>query len=92
MILPLFDYCCVMWDDCGKTNQQYLDKLQRRPAGIIEGHRVNQTDLIDIFGWQSLELRRVYHMCLLVHKCLNNIALEYLLDEFHRSDNSIRII
>ena len=67
MILPLFYYCCVIWDGCGKTNQQYLEKLQRRAAGIIEGHRVNQTDLIHIFSWPSLELRRVYHICLLVH-------------------------
>ena len=85
MILPLFDYCCVIWDGCGKTNQQYLEKLQRRAAEIIEGHRVNQTDLIHIISWPSLGLRRVYHICLLVHKCLNNMAPEYLLDEFHRS-------
>ena len=85
MILPLFDYCCVIWDSCGKTNQQYLDKLQKRAAGIIEGHRVNQTDLIHTLSWQSLKLRRAYHICLLVHKCLNNMAPEYLLDEFHRS-------
>ena len=85
MILPLFDYCCVIWDGCGKTNQQYLEKLQRRAARIIEGHRVNQTDLIHIFSWPSLGFRRVYHICLLVHKCLNNMAPEYLQDEFHRS-------
>jgi hypothetical protein len=36
MILPLFDYCCVIWDSCGKTNQQYLDKIQKRAAGTID--------------------------------------------------------
>ena len=86
MILPLFDY------GCGKTNQQYLEKLQRRAAGIIEGYRVNQTGLIHIFSWPSLELRQAYHICLLVHKCLNNMAPEYLLDEFIVQVNSIRII
>ena len=25
------------WRRCGKTNQEYLEKLQRRSAGIIEG-------------------------------------------------------
>jgi hypothetical protein len=89
MILPLFDYCCIIWDSCGKTNQQYLDKLQKRAAGIIESHRVNQTDLIHTLSWQSLKLRRVYHICLLVHKCLNNMAPEYLIDEFHRSGEHI---
>ena len=84
MVLPLFNYCCVIWDGCGKTNQQHLEKLQRA-VGIIEGHRINQTDLIQIFTWPSLGLRRVYHICLLVNKWLNNMALEYLLDELHRS-------
>ena len=37
MILPLFDYCCAVWGGCAKTNRDYLDKLQRRAASIIEG-------------------------------------------------------
>ena len=57
-------------------------KEERR--GLLKA-RVNQNDLIHIFSWPSLELRRVYHICLLVHKCLNNMAPENLLDEFHRA-------
>ena len=34
MILPLFDYCSAVWDGCGKTNRDYLDKLQRRKYQI----------------------------------------------------------
>ena len=26
MILPLFDYCSAVWDNCGKVNKDYLDK------------------------------------------------------------------
>ena len=37
MILPLFDYCSAVWDKCGKTNCDFLEKLQRRAASIIEG-------------------------------------------------------
>ena len=45
----LIEYCCAMWDNCGKTNQQYLDKLYRA-AGIINGQRVlNQTGSIHTF-------------------------------------------
>ena len=25
MILPIFDYCAVIWDSCNKTNRDYLD-------------------------------------------------------------------
>ena len=27
MVLPLFDYCCVLWDGCGQGNKNYLDRL-----------------------------------------------------------------
>ena len=42
MTLPAFDYCAVAWDSCGKTDQEYLDKLQRRAAWIIEGYTFSQ--------------------------------------------------
>lgn len=35
MILPLFDYCSVVWHGCGKTNRDYLKKLQRCTISII---------------------------------------------------------
>ena len=38
MILPIFDYCAVIWDSCNKANRDYLDKLHRRAASIIERH------------------------------------------------------
>ena len=26
MVLPLFDYCAVVWDSCGQGSKSYLDK------------------------------------------------------------------
>ena len=57
MILPLFDYCSAVWDGCGKTNRDHLDKLQRRAVSIIEGckiqhHEINRTLSL---SWPSLE-------------------------------------
>ena len=26
MVLPLFDYCTVVWDSCGQGSKSYLDK------------------------------------------------------------------
>ena len=40
MILPLFDYCSVVWCTTGKTNLDYLDKLQLRAARIIEQRKL----------------------------------------------------
>ena len=82
MILPIFDYCCAVWDSCGKTNKGYLDKLQRRAARVIVGCKYrDKVNICSVFSWPSLESRRSYQICLQVHKCLNNLAPAYLLNE-----------
>ena len=86
MILPLFDYSAVIWDCCGKTNRDYLDKLQRRAASIIEGHRIPQSQGHHTFSWPSLQSRRDYFKKrMLVFKCTHGLAPPYLLNELSRS-------
>jgi hypothetical protein len=85
MILPLFDYCSAVWDKCGKTNCDFLEKLQRRAASIIEGRRVLQSDVNLTLSWPSLQSRREYQICLQVFKCLHGLAPVYLLHEFNYS-------
>ena len=80
MILPIFDYCAVIWDSCNKANRDYLDKLHRRAASISEGHKVSQSQVSRIFSWPSLQSRRDYLKCMLVFKCLNNLAPPYLIN------------
>ena len=87
MILPLFDYCAAVWDGCGKTNRDYLDKLQRRAASIIEKRRVEQDEIYSTLGWLSFQSRRKYQVCLQVFKCLNNLAPVCLLNEFRFSSD-----
>jgi hypothetical protein len=82
MIFPLFDYSSSIWDSCGETNFDFLDKLQRRAASIIEGSRIRQCHINLTFSWPSLQSRRVYQICLQVFKCLSGLAPAYLLHEF----------
>ena len=35
MILPIFDYCDVAWDECGKVNSDALESSQRRAVKLI---------------------------------------------------------
>ena len=84
MVLPLFDYCCVVWDACGQRNKNFLDRLYRRAASIIEGRKVTQDELGTVFKWRSLQRRRDYHKCLQVYKCLNGLAPTYLLDNLQK--------
>ena len=34
-VLPLLDYGCVVWGDCGKENSKRLERLQNRAMRII---------------------------------------------------------
>ena len=85
MILPLFDYCSAVWDGCGKTNRDYLEKLQRRAVSIIEGRKIQHHEINRTLIWPSLESRRKYQICLQIFKWLNGLAPAYLLHDFHYS-------
>jgi hypothetical protein len=36
-VLPYFDYCALVWDNCSKTLQNKLQKLQNKAGRIITG-------------------------------------------------------
>ena len=87
MILTLFYYCCAVLGGCGRTNRDYLDKLQRRAASVIEGRKVEHQDISATFSWPSLENRRKYHTCLQIFKCSHQLAPAYLLHNFSYSSH-----
>ena len=85
IVLPLFDYCSPVWDSCGVGSKAYVDKLNRRAACFIKGRSVGVEELKSTLGWPSLQARRNYLKCVLVHKCLHGIAPSYLLSEFRHA-------
>ena len=86
MVLPLFDYCCLVWNGCGQGDKNYLDRLLKRAAGIIAGRRATDTDIQQTLKWPSLQCRREHQKCIQVYKCINGLAPVYLLDDFHSSE------
>ena len=82
MILPVFDYCDVVWDSCSKADREYLENLQGRAASIIEGYTVSQSQISYTFGWPTVQSRWDYLKCMLVFKSLHGLASAYLLNEF----------
>ena len=69
----------------GLGAKAYLAKLNRRAACIIEGRSIGAVELKSTLGWPSLQARRNYLKCVLVHKCLHGIAPSYLLSEFRHA-------
>ena len=86
MVLPLFVYCCCVWDGCGQGNKNYLDHLLKRAAGIIAGLKATDTDTQQTLKWPSLKCRREYHKCLQIYKCIKGLAPAHLLDDFLSSE------
>ena len=85
LVLPLFDFCSPIWDSCGVGSKAYLDKLNRLAACIIKGLFDGAKELKSTLGWPSLQVRRSYLKCVLVHKRLHGIAPSYLLTEFRHA-------
>ena len=48
LVLPYFEYCLTLWDNCGSMLTEKLQKLQNRAARIITGanYDVKSTDLL----------------------------------------------
>ena len=69
-------------DSCSTADREYLDKLHRRAASIIEGYTVSRSLISYTFGWPMLQSRRDYLKCMLVFKSLHGLAPAYLLNEF----------
>ena len=77
----------IVWDGGGKTNCNYLDKLQRHAVSIIEGRKIQHREINHTLSWLSLESCRKYQICLQLFKCLKALAPAYPLHDFHYSRN-----
>ena len=64
------------------SERQYLDKLHRRAASVIEGYTVSRSQISRTFGWPTLLSRQDYLKCMLLFKSLHGLAPAYLLNEF----------
>ena len=88
-ILPVFDYCCIIW---GKDNKSYINKvhkLQKRIAKIILNKplRSPTIGLYRELNWLSFSDRCKYNIAVLVYKTINNLAPSYLLELLSFSQN-----
>ena len=75
MGLPLFDYCCWVWDGCGQGNKNYLDRLLKWDVGLIASRKATDTDIQQTLKWPSLQCRKEYHKWIQVHTSINGLAL-----------------
>ena len=86
-ILPIFDYCGIIWSGSSALNTNNLLKLQKRAARIILGADIltPSKHMFEELQWLSFQQRVHYHTCLLVYKSLNGLASEYLSQLFTKT-------
>ena len=60
LVLPHFDYCSLVWDNCSGELKDKLQKLQNKAGRIITGdsYYSSATDTLSKLGWTTLQCRR----------------------------------
>ena len=84
IVLPYFDYCSPLWDNCGSALKDKLSKFQNRAARVITGksYDVPSVDLLADLQWTSLEKRRNNSKLLLMYKIINGHTAPNLRNKF----------
>ena len=60
LVLPHLDYCCVVWQECGKVLQQKLERIQNYGMRLVcaKPPRTLSEDFRKGLRWTSLVERR----------------------------------
>jgi hypothetical protein len=84
LVASLFNYCDSVWDNCGKTLQMRLQRIQnfcaRNITSTTRSAPANQK-----LGWLPLYIERKIHRLSTFFKSQNGIGPRYLLDNFKPS-------
>ena len=80
-----FDYCDVVWGNCGVTLQEKLQKLQNRSARIIRNVDWSVPSSVNLkeLNWISLNAKRRQHDAIMMYKIINNHVPQYLTNKFN---------
>ena len=89
----MFDYCSIVWGNCGKTLSERLQKLQNRAARILtsSSYDADARYLLQQLGWKDLITQPQIQVALMVFKALNNLAPDYLSFMFTERSTSLRL-
>lgn len=84
LVIPYFDYCSMVWGNCGTVLRNKLQKLQNRAARIItrSGYEIRSSDILSSLNWCNLDIRRKRQKASLMYKIINGIAPSHLNELF----------
>nr|XP_058947926.1 uncharacterized protein LOC131775812 [Pocillopora verrucosa] len=90
LVKPHFDYCDIVWGNCGKTLQDKLQKLQNRAARVLtfSNYDADATELLEFLRWKNLTRQQEIHKATMMFRCLHGLAPEYLSSKFTWRDSA----
>ena len=89
LVQPHFDYCNVVWGNCGIGLSEKLQKLQNRTARILmsASYECNADDLFRALGWPKLKHQRLVSTTIMLYKTVHGMTPEYLRSRFVSRDD-----
>ena len=83
-ILPVLDYCDVVWNSCTKKDAQHLESLLNFACRVVlhRGKQESATAARSDLGLTTLGVRRKVHVARLMHKCVHAHSPPYLASLF----------
>ena len=84
LIQSQFDYCNIVWGNCGKTLFDGLQKPQNRAARVLTFSRydADANRLFRQLNWKDLSTQFQIQKALMVYKSLNDLVPGYLSSKF----------
>ena len=92
LVVPLFDYCDVVWGSASDRLITRVARLQNRGARVLTGARrySRVTPLYRKLNWKTFSERVTFHKAVLVYKSLNGLTPDYLTTLFRQVQHQYR--
>ena len=83
-VLPHFDYCALVWNNCSKTLQNKLQKLQNKAGRIITGdcYKTASDTVRSKLSWDTLEATREKQLQTCMNQIMKGNSTDYLRELF----------
>ena len=85
-----FDYCSMVWGNCGKPLRDKLQRLQNRAVRVLanSNYHADASTLLNDLGWQNIETRQI-QKAVMVYKSLNYVASDYISSRFRYTRSNL---
>ena len=88
LIQPYFEYCSIVWGNCGITLRNKLQRLQNRAVRVFtySNYDVDAGHLFKLLGWKNLACQQQIQSATMVYRSLHGLAPNYSVSIFEKRE------